>query len=171
MFENPFSFEGRIRRLEYGLSSLLTAFAIGIISTICVAAAESTDGGSMVLFIFLCIPIYWFSFAQNAKRCHDLGNSGWWQLIPFYGFLLLFQEGQTGANRYGEDPKNRKTIAQNTSSTQTNTSYSTTMSTGSGYGNGNYSGGHNNHQNNGTFGNHNQNNPTNEEYQNGNLYN
>ena len=43
--------------------------------------------------------------AQAVKRSHDLDNTGWYILIPFYGFWLLFAEGTRGNNKYGEDPK------------------------------------------------------------------
>jgi len=43
--------------------------------------------------------------AQAAKRCHDRNNSGWWKLIPFYGFWMLFADGDIGDNDYGENPK------------------------------------------------------------------
>jgi hypothetical protein len=42
----------------------------------------------------------WFLWAQSAKRCHDLNKSGWWQLIPFYFFVLLFSTGDYGPNQY-----------------------------------------------------------------------
>ena len=100
MFKNPFSFDGRIRRLEYGLSTIIAfvvAFFIGFLSGV-------LTGGAGLLYIFL-IPVYWFSFAQGAKRCHDRGNSGWFQIIPFYGLWMLFAEGDHGDNEYGPDPK------------------------------------------------------------------
>jgi uncharacterized membrane protein YhaH (DUF805 family) len=87
MFKNPFSFQGRIRRTEYGLSLIITAL-INIL----------TFGFG----IFLTLP---FMIAQNTKRCHDLGKSGWWQLIPFFGLFLLFENGQSGINQYGANPK------------------------------------------------------------------
>lgn len=100
MFEYPFSFEGRIRRTEYGLSIIFFAISVAIINAI----VGSSDGGAVIL-LFAYIPILWFTWAQGAKRCHDIGNSGWWQLIPFYGLWLLFQDGQPGKNQYGENPK------------------------------------------------------------------
>jgi hypothetical protein len=51
------------------------------------------------------VPMLWFIRAEGAKRCHDVGNNGWWQIIPFYIFWLLFQDGNPGENEYGENPK------------------------------------------------------------------
>ena len=53
----------------------------------------------------LYIPSLWLFWAQGAKRCHDRGNSGWYQLIPFYFFVMLFGEGEPYENRFGPDPK------------------------------------------------------------------
>jgi len=47
----------------------------------------------------------WFLFAQGAKRCHDMNNSGWYQLVPFYILWMLFYQGTAGPNNYGPDPK------------------------------------------------------------------
>jgi uncharacterized membrane protein YhaH (DUF805 family) len=98
MFKNPFSFEGRIRRTEYGLSIIIYAVAERIVSEI-----GSEIGG--VIILILIIPVIWFLVAQATKRCHDVGNSGWWQLIPLYGLWLVFQDGDHGPNQYGENPK------------------------------------------------------------------
>jgi len=62
----------------------------------------------IVLFLF----IFWTSLAVGAKRCHDRGRSGWFQLIsliPFIGSLWLLVElgilkGKEGGNRFGPDP-------------------------------------------------------------------
>lgn len=100
MFKNPFSFEGRIRRTEFGLSIILMfigAFIIGLI----IGGTGMAEG---IMYILL-IPVYWFVFAQGAKRCHDMGNSGWFQIIPFYALWMLFASGEFGSNEYGSDPK------------------------------------------------------------------
>ncbi len=109
MFKRPFSFEGRIRRLEFGLSFIIFYAAIFVVAfTAGAFSDEYSDSDSSFLslgaFVFI-IPAYWFFFAQACKRCHDRGNSGWWQLIPFYGFMLLFLEGEHGVNEYGPNPK------------------------------------------------------------------
>jgi hypothetical protein len=40
-------------------------------------------------------------FSQGAKRCHDLGVSGWKQFIPLYMLFLLTQKGSPNSNAYG----------------------------------------------------------------------
>jgi uncharacterized membrane protein YhaH (DUF805 family) len=96
MFLAPFSFEGRIRRLEYGISIIIYYIVYLIVIGI------YTEVPVMGLFI---IPIIWFILAQGAKRCHDRGNSGWYQIIPFYVFWMLFAEGESANNEYGNPPK------------------------------------------------------------------
>ena len=97
MFSNPFSFDGRIRRLEYGISNIIFIIISAIIAVL-------VDSGIEFAPIAM-IPSLWFFLAQSSKRCHDLGNSGWFQLIPLYGFWLLFANGEKGNNTYGLNPK------------------------------------------------------------------
>lgn len=106
MFKNPFSFEGRIRRLEYGLTMLiyfLFALAINVL------VVFSSEHGAGMLLLVLYLPVVWFVLAQGAKRCHDRNNSGWFMFIPFYSLWMLFAEGDRGENQYGHDPKGRDT--------------------------------------------------------------
>lgn len=116
MFKNPFSFEGRIRRTEYGLSVIIFAVARVVTSFIAVGMAGSNSsnlsGAIALMYIFL-IPLLWFLWAQGAKRCHDVGRNGWWQIIPFYPLYLLFGEGVKGENEYGDDPKQNPTESSN----------------------------------------------------------
>lgn len=106
MFNAPFSFNGRIRRSEYALSSIIYGFLVVLLNAII------NSVGSAILVIFVAIPLSWFFWAQGAKRSHDIGNSGWWQLIPFYCLWLMFKEGQPGKNIYGENPKGIKSQSQ-----------------------------------------------------------
>jgi multidrug efflux pump len=102
MFKNPFSFKGRIRRTEFGLS-ILIGF-VYIIITMIVSKYALPLVFNLYLIITI-IPFAWFLIAQRAKRCHDLNHSGWFQLIPLYGLWLTFMEGTIGPNDYGADPK------------------------------------------------------------------
>lgn len=99
MFKSPFSFEGRIRRLEYGISLIIQFVAPIILNEI----AQISEGAVIVLFIH--IPLLLFIFAQGAKRCHDIGYNGWWQIVPLFGLWMLFEGGHIGTNKYGPDPK------------------------------------------------------------------
>lgn len=103
MFKRIFSFKGRIRRTEYGLSYIV--FLIWYF--IFLGITEMNDVNPLLaLFIILTIvPAYWFLWAQGAKRCHDRGNSGWYQIIPFYFFVMLFGGSEEGVNDYGTNPK------------------------------------------------------------------
>lgn len=105
MFKRPFSFHGRIRRLEYGLSvlffylyAIVAGFVLGLI----------TNGDFSEATVYVClIPGYWFLWAQGAKRCHDRNNTGWYQIIPFYVIWMLFADGDEGENDYGDNPKGK----------------------------------------------------------------
>ncbi len=101
MFKNPFSFNGRIRRTEFGITVIIFAFANGIISSFMKPSSEADFLG------LAYIPLLWFLFAQGAKREHDLDFSGWWQLIPFRYLWLIFLKGQVGLNKYGPEPKEK----------------------------------------------------------------
>ena len=99
MFKNIFSFDGRIRRTEFCISYL-----IYWISYLIVRYLSEGMGGEKAILL-LVIPLLWFLWAQGAKRCHDLDHSGWWQIIPFYVFWMMFQDGNPNENWYGTNPK------------------------------------------------------------------
>lgn len=99
MFQKPFSFDGRIRRTEFGISFIIAVIAMAIVNEI-----GSTGEGTVIIFTAY-IPLYWFLWAQGAKRCHDRSNSGWYQIIPFYALWMLFADSENGNNEYGPNPK------------------------------------------------------------------
>lgn len=100
MFKNPFSFNGRIRRLEFGISYLI--YMATIYGVLGISYVSEQFG---LILMMLYIPAVWFLLAQGAKRCHDRDNSGWYQIIPFYMLWMLFAEGFSGKNQYGPNPK------------------------------------------------------------------
>lgn len=101
MFKKVFSFEGRIRRLEYGLTYLAYVVVTNALKYFL------TGTGDIGLFIQLAIIFLflWILLAQGAKRCHDRDNSGWYQIIPFYFLWMIFADGEPGPNQYGDNPK------------------------------------------------------------------
>ncbi len=105
MFSHPFSFSGRIRRLEFGLSYIIYFIGMAIVG------ALSEDVPFVVVLI---IPLIWFLLAQLTKRFHDRNLSGMHILtlfIPLYNIyvllMLFFADGDEFENAYGPDPKGR----------------------------------------------------------------
>lgn len=94
---NIFSFKGRIRRRDYWIISIGVGFGNGLLAPL----AEHVP----IVFLLGTIVLLWILYAIGAKRCHDLGHNGFWQLIPFYQLWMAFQKGMSGINEYGSDPK------------------------------------------------------------------
>ena len=107
IFSSIVSFNGRIRRREYGLSCIIFYIYIFII----VVGEKSVYYYNYCQYplykqFILIVPFILFLFAQGAKRSHDIGRSGWMQLIPLYNpFILIFTDGEIGDNEYGSNPK------------------------------------------------------------------
>ncbi len=106
-----FSFDGRIpRRTYWGVSILMSLFIVVVF--VIVAVLTQAESAFWILFLLLCIPMYWISLAIAVKRWHDRNKSGWWVLIgfvPYIGGLWIFIEcgclrGTAGPNDYGPDP-------------------------------------------------------------------
>ena len=93
-------FEGRARRSEFWyfyLAMFVAGLVLGFIPVL-----------GWIASIALMIP----QLAVGARRLHDTGRSGWWQLlmlIPLVGsiILIVFWAGDSkpGANKWGENPK------------------------------------------------------------------
>jgi uncharacterized membrane protein YhaH (DUF805 family) len=109
MFRKPLSSKGRIPRGEYAVSlSLYFIYFLitGLIKTLYVEPNYSDQKKSLDDAMYLFgIVVWWFFLAQGAKRCHDRGNNGWYQLIPFYILWMLFADSIEGDNEYGPNPK------------------------------------------------------------------
>ena len=107
------TFSGRSRRSEYWyfiLFYLIIAIVLGIIDR---AAGTMTSNGTVGVLgglfgLAMLIP----SLAVGARRLHDTGRTGWWQLIgliPLIGIIVLIvfyvQDSHPGSNQYGTNPK------------------------------------------------------------------
>jgi uncharacterized membrane protein YhaH (DUF805 family) len=102
MFKHSFSFNGRIRRTGFGISYIIYMIFYVMIRSL--SKSSEYHGYSVVVYIFL-IPFIWFLWAQGAKRCHDRGNSGLYQILPFYLLWMLFGDSDIGDNGYAPNPK------------------------------------------------------------------
>ena len=100
-----FTFTGRSRRKEFWYF-MLFCLIIGIITSLLDAALNSQLIG-FIVNLALLIP----SLTVGARRLHDIGRSGWWQLLALTGigvFVLIYwwvKDSQTGNNEYGPSPK------------------------------------------------------------------
>lgn len=99
MFTKIFSFKGRIKRAEYWITSIICGIINGLLQFI-IDNTYDVDISLIIFWLLIGIITIWILLAQGAKRCHDLGHNGWWQLIPLYTLWLLFQISD-GDNKYG----------------------------------------------------------------------
>jgi multidrug efflux pump len=109
MFRNIFSFNGRIRRTEYWISQL-TAIVVFLIFKLWILPASAGSGTQVfaqALNIITVLVMVWIMVAQSAKRCHDIGKEGWWQLVIFWNLVLFVKDSDKEANEFGESPKKR----------------------------------------------------------------
>ena len=90
---------GRARRLEY----FPIAVFCYLVNTCCIGLVLEVYALLAVIVVFRIVMI-----VENARRLHDVGYSGWWQLVPCYMLIVAFYRGQVGANKYGPDPRKRK---------------------------------------------------------------
>jgi uncharacterized membrane protein YhaH (DUF805 family) len=98
-------FSGRASRREYWMFVLyntLVAFVFGLVVGV-LATATKNDNLSALSNLY-SIAVFIPSIALTTRRMHDTGKSGWFQIIPFYGFILTFIAGDKMDNKYGPDP-------------------------------------------------------------------
>jgi uncharacterized membrane protein YhaH (DUF805 family) len=99
-----FGFSGRINRSKF-LAAILIYLPLSILSLRFLDAPQGTSAPLLTISIL----ILWAM--PTCKRLHDIGHSGWWQLlgaIPIInialGLYLLIKKGVDGPNQFGDDP-------------------------------------------------------------------
>lgn len=126
MFKKYAQFNGRSRRSEYWLASVMNmiiVMAFYFIMFIPMMIDITNNGepsgltagimGIFGLLIFAyAMAILVPSLAMSVRRLHDTGRSGWFlllNLIPYIGGIIIFVfsvlDSQPGANQYGPNPK------------------------------------------------------------------
>ena len=48
--------------------------------------------------------------AVTSRRLHDVGRSGWWQLVPLVPIIWLVKKGSADANEYGDEQQPMKPV-------------------------------------------------------------
>lgn len=107
MLRAALSMTGRLGRIGWWLSLGSAAVLLPL--------AELTRGGGLPLRLVggaLGLAALWLVVAANGRRLHDLGRSGYVQLIavvPVIGSVVLlfwlgFLAGEPGPNRFGRSP-------------------------------------------------------------------
>jgi len=104
-------FDGRTRRKEFWtftLFNLIFSFIAILLDELFETKISDVGIIESLYALFIIIP----QFAVSVRRLHDIGKSGWYNLIaliPYIGwFVLIFlfcQDSQYSENRWGKNPK------------------------------------------------------------------
>ena len=113
VFQKYAVFEGRARRSEYWWFELAYCIVSAVLSGL--STAFGGGGASTVIGIIsgiIGLAVIVPSLAVGCRRLHDIGKSGWWQLIalvPCVGSIILIvwfaKDSDPGDNAYGANPK------------------------------------------------------------------
>lgn len=106
-------FSGRAQRVEFWYFVLFNII-VSIILTILdiMIGTFNEQAGSGILSGIYSLGVIIPSIAVGTRRLHDIGKSGWWQLIaliPIIGAIVLivwFATDSKQDNQYGKNPKN-----------------------------------------------------------------
>jgi uncharacterized membrane protein YhaH (DUF805 family) len=109
VFKKYAVFTGRARRAEYwyfALFNFIASVVIGVVERLAgpefFYIAENVGLLTTLYSIAILLP----SFGVAIRRMHDCDKSGWYILIPIYGWIVLpCTAGTIGPNRFGPDPK------------------------------------------------------------------
>ena len=114
-------FEGRASRSEfwwytlgYVIVSYAWSFIMGLITGASVMAGMDGNFQFSAIQLLYYIPTFALllpTLGVGARRLHDIGKSGWWQLLYLIccgGLVLLyfFVQDSEGDNQYGPRPQN-----------------------------------------------------------------
>jgi uncharacterized membrane protein YhaH (DUF805 family) len=106
VFNRYAKFNGRARRPEFWyfvLFNFIAQLALGLVDAAVFGLSDISPLNNLYSLAVL-VP----SLAVGARRLHDIGRSGWWQLImfiPLIGIIVLIvwwaKRGNDGGNEYG----------------------------------------------------------------------
>lgn len=90
-----FDFTGRARRTEFWMFvwvSCVIAFVLAVLDRVLELAPAGNFGGGPLNTVYQLATVV-PTLAAGARRLHDVGHSGWWQLAPAAPFALLLVPG------------------------------------------------------------------------------
>ena len=103
-------FDGRAHRPEFWwftLWSFIVSLALSVAELALDVGSEWAGPLTSVYALLVLVP----TLAVGARRLHDIGRTGWWQLlllIPLVGAIILIvwwaRDGQPEPNRWGPKP-------------------------------------------------------------------
>jgi uncharacterized membrane protein YhaH (DUF805 family) len=119
MMQLLFSFNGRIRRMNYWLGLLGACLGYGILAAVVIMLGVMLSHGQGpgviggVLYLVVLFFAAWTGLALQIKRWHDRDKSWVWifiSFIPLVGAIWVlvecgFLDGTQGPNRFGPSPK------------------------------------------------------------------
>jgi uncharacterized membrane protein YhaH (DUF805 family) len=108
VLKNYAVFDGRASRQEYWmfvLFNIIISFGLGFFLGL-LSGITKTD--QTVLLNIYNLAMLVPNIAVGIRRMHDTNRNGWWQIVPIAGLIFAIEAGQTGANKYGPDPKGQK---------------------------------------------------------------
>lgn len=107
---NYLNFKGRARRREFWwwvLAVMIGSFVAGSLDQVLFGTPPLETGFLNGVFT-LAVLAPWLGV--SARRLHDIGKTGWWQLIgliPLIGLIVMIyftvQKGDPGPNEYGPE--------------------------------------------------------------------
>ncbi len=114
VLKNFADFNGRARRKEYWMYTLVNILILITLMVICFIAIGIEKNVGM---FFLILPFMYYlvvfipTIAVIVRRLHDINQSGLWYLmvfVPLGNFILLvfmLMDSTPGPNQYGPNPK------------------------------------------------------------------
>ncbi|WP_196601435.1 DUF805 domain-containing protein [Pectinatus frisingensis] len=100
LWNKKFTFSGCSSRSEYFLGLLavvitiiiliiLTISSVGLVSSAKILQASSTGDSSFAIFCVFVLTLYYIlTIPLTTRRLHDIGKSGWWQLLSLIPMII-----------------------------------------------------------------------------------
>ncbi|MBO1583244.1 DUF805 domain-containing protein [Bacillus sp. XF8] len=105
--KNYVGFKGRAQRKEYWVFTLVDLIIFWVLVFLGAALGDTFPVLGGLYFLATILP----TLAVRARRLHDIGKTGWWQLLAFIPicnivlFVFYILESQEEDNKYGPKPK------------------------------------------------------------------